>query len=61
MAGKNDSKLKKGLPHRCARRSMGKKFDKYAAYRLRVGKPRGPGEKGNKIGRNSSKGQGDKS
>lgn len=54
MAGKNDAKIRKGLPIRVSRRTskFGGKFDKYAAYRLRVGKPNGPGQAGNKSGRN---------
>lgn len=43
----------KGLPTRAKRRGNGTKVDKYERYRNRVGKPRGPGVKGNKSGRNS--------
>ncbi len=52
MAGKNDARLKKGLPTRFTRRKLGGKKDSYAAYRNRVGKPNGPGQPGNKSGRN---------
>lgn len=45
----------KGLPARVGRRKDPRhpKPDKYALYRSRVGKPRGPGVPGNKSGRNS--------
>lgn len=56
MANSNSKKQQrklKGIPRKSSRRKLGDKKDKYAAYRNRVGKPRGRGVPGNKSGRNS--------
>ena len=49
-SNREDRKLK-GLPTRVGRRIRGQKIDKYGRYRLRVGKPLGPGVPGNKKGK----------
>lgn len=40
---------------RSGRRKTGKKVNKHALYRQRVGKPNGPGQPGTKSGRNKIK------
>ena len=54
MQSKKDLRKLKGIPRKSSRRKLGMRFDKYAAYRRRVGKPNGPGVAGNKSGRNAS-------
>jgi hypothetical protein len=52
---RNQEKQAKGLPPRVGRRRDPKsgKVDKYGRYRTRRGLPNGPGQPGNKSGKNS--------
>lgn len=51
-AGQTGSKKNKGGSRKNKSRKYGRNKEKCARYRLLIGKPNGPGQPGNKAGRN---------